>query len=865
MSIKLRHYTGIFFFALLSLISANNQLMSQECGDVALTDARKFYEIGQFDRVFVTLEPCIASGFSDKQRVQAYRYLAMSYLALDSNDVALANVGRLLKIEPNFEPDLFDPPLFIELVTLIKQNSKRVLITSVSKKAEDLLAAPATVMVVTREQIMRRGYLDLEAVLSDLPGFSISRTFGATYSNIYTRGYRSNNTDRTMVLVDGVEENDLWTNIAYFGRQYPLSNVKRIEVVYGPASTMYGANAFLGVINIITKEPEEYMGENMDFGVSAQANYGSWNTRYADITLSGRYTGISLSLTGRVFRSDEMDLSRFTDYDYSPSYYDNFDYVSALSITGNANAYVRDNGLTDNNPLYSIERNNSGDTTAVRLTQAGANAARDFDKGALKEQVNGNPVGYSNTTDTYLLGAKIKISDFTLSFQTWRSETGGTTFYTDNNEAGSKNGSLWIPLQTALYVKYEKQLNDNLLISNLTQYRSHELDDDTKAVYLLNYSNGGRNLARLIGNRAPIWITEYYYVLSRQLRNELKAVLTLGSDFDIISGIEVRSSMIQGDYLISYAPPPVDSGTSSIGVGGDSFDQRDLGFYLQSTYKPLENLKFVLGGRYDETRIRSVKQSVFNPRIAAVYTPGDFVFKGIYATAFKQPAIYQRYSTNTARKVTNPELPSENVSNIELSGGWKINDDIFAEVAYYSANYDNVVGTVSVIDPKTGNPTTKNDGVGSLRIQGIQANITAQIAKNYSVYANLSYTDPYNTEKGEIRVGDIPTTSFNVGADISLLDYFRLNLRANYIGERPSGTGTSVPANPFGTFSSVLLLNGTLSIENLLPNVTGQLIVNNMTNLEYFDPGVRSADGAFYSGRTPQREQNIMFRIMYDL
>lgn len=865
MPIKTKALLKVSLLFTFCIFFSHSASYTQECGDVALTDARKFYEIGQFDRVFATLEPCLQIGFTDRQRVLAYRYLAMSYLALDSNDIAVASVGRLLKLEPNFEPDLFDPPRFIELVTLIKQNSKRVLVTSVSKKAEDLLAAPATVMVVTREQILRRGYLDLEAVLSDLPGFSISRTFGATYSNVYTRGYRSNNTDRTMVLVDGVEENDLWTNIAYFGRQYPLSNVKRIEVVYGPASTMYGANAFLGVINIITKEPEEYMKENMDFGVTAHANYGSWNTRYADVTLSGRTSGISLSLTGRVFRSDEMDLSRFPDYDYSPTYYDSFDYISTLSVTNNAAKYVRDNSLSDGNPLYSIERGNSGDTVAVRLTQAGAEKARNFDKGAVQQEVNGAPIRYSNITDTYILGAKIKISDFTLSFQTWRSETGGTTFYTDNNEAGAKNGSLWIPLQTALYVKYEKQLNENLLISNLTQYRSHELDEGTKAVYLLNYSNGGRNLGRLLADRAPIWITEYYYVLSRQLRNELKAVLTLGSDFDVVGGIEVRSSIIQGDYLISYAPPPVDSGTSSIGVGGDSFDQRDFGLYLQSTYKPIENLKFVLGGRYDETRIRSVKQSVFNPRAAVVYTPGDFVFKGIYATAFKQPAIYQRYSTNTARKVTNPELPSENVNNIELSAGWKVSDDIFTEVAYYRANYDNVVGTVSVIDPKTGNPTTKNDGVGSLRIQGIQASVSAQIAKNYTLYGNFTYTDPYNTEKGEVRVGDIPTVSFNVGAETLLLNYFRINLRANYIGERPTGSGTSVPANPFGTFSSVFLLNGTLSVENLLPGLTGQLILNNLTNLEYFDPGVRSADGAFYSGRTPQREQNVMFRLMYDL
>ena len=56
-------------------------------------------------------------------------------------------------------------------------------------------------------------------------------------------------------MIDGVEENDVWLNWAYLSRQYPISNIKAIEVVYGPTGTMYGPRAFVGAINIITFPP----------------------------------------------------------------------------------------------------------------------------------------------------------------------------------------------------------------------------------------------------------------------------------------------------------------------------------------------------------------------------------------------------------------------------------------------------------------------------------------------------------------------------------------------------------------------------------------------------------------------------------
>src|SRR4029079_8137540 len=153
---------------------------------------------------------------------------------------------------------------------VVKGRSSTPTVTSVSKAKEPLAQAPATVEVITGAEIERRGYPDLEAVLRDLPGFDFSRRAGASYSNVYQRGYRSIETNRTMLLIDGVEDNDLASSTAWISRQFPLSNIDRIEVVYRPASTMYGANAFAGVINVVTKQPEQIVGEGKKLGGEAR-------------------------------------------------------------------------------------------------------------------------------------------------------------------------------------------------------------------------------------------------------------------------------------------------------------------------------------------------------------------------------------------------------------------------------------------------------------------------------------------------------------------------------------------------------------------------------------------------------------------
>lgn len=149
-------------------------------------------------------------------------------------------------------------------------------VVSASKELEPARLAPATVRVITAEEIRERGYQTLEEALAGLPGFQF-RDIAGFNSYVFLRGLPSQN-NLLLLLVDGVQINELNSGGFYGGAQHNLANVKRIEVVYGPASALYGTNAISGVINLITNDPRDIRGGSA--GVTA----GGFGTRGLDFS-----------------------------------------------------------------------------------------------------------------------------------------------------------------------------------------------------------------------------------------------------------------------------------------------------------------------------------------------------------------------------------------------------------------------------------------------------------------------------------------------------------------------------------------------------------------------------------------------------
>ncbi|MDR1228308.1 MAG: TonB-dependent receptor [Azoarcus sp.] len=142
-------------------------------------------------------------------------------------------------------------------------------------RASDVLA---DVTVIDREEIGRSGQETIVDLLARQPGIQVNTSGGAgTASSFYIRGA---NSDQTKVLVDGIPINSVDLSGSPL-RFMPLGDVERIEILRGPAATLYGADAIGGVIHIITRRGKPGLR------AEASAGYGSHATRKATAGLSG--------------------------------------------------------------------------------------------------------------------------------------------------------------------------------------------------------------------------------------------------------------------------------------------------------------------------------------------------------------------------------------------------------------------------------------------------------------------------------------------------------------------------------------------------------------------------------------------------
>ena len=147
--------------------------------------------------------------------------------------------------EPGLEMD--------DIVNMSLQELLQLDVTTTSKFHEDISDSPASLHVFTAEQIDHRGYRNLADLLKAVPGVHYSLfTISDTYNSINLRGVAGNT--KFLILQDGVRISSAAGESFPVGYNYPLYYAKQVEVLLGPSSVVYGADAFMGVVNIITQD-----------------------------------------------------------------------------------------------------------------------------------------------------------------------------------------------------------------------------------------------------------------------------------------------------------------------------------------------------------------------------------------------------------------------------------------------------------------------------------------------------------------------------------------------------------------------------------------------------------------------------------
>jgi outer membrane receptor for ferrienterochelin and colicins len=178
--------------------------------------------------------------------------------------------------DANTAPGLFDMPIE-DLMNVEVQK-----VYGASKREQKVSEAPASITIVTREEIKRFGYRTLADILEGTRSFFT--TYDRNYQYVGIRGFGrpADYNNRVLILLDGHRLNDNIAGGSAIGADLPLDVdlIDRVEIIRGPGSSLYGTNAQFGVINIVTKSGRDYntlevKGEGASFDTGrGRATYG---------------------------------------------------------------------------------------------------------------------------------------------------------------------------------------------------------------------------------------------------------------------------------------------------------------------------------------------------------------------------------------------------------------------------------------------------------------------------------------------------------------------------------------------------------------------------------------------------------------
>ena len=999
-------------FFLFFLIFFQAQAQENEC-NCSILESKNLYNVGLFKELRERLNCCLENPNKTVQN-NAREILALVAIAEDDLNLAEQLIIEMVMSDINYQ--LMDSNLVLRsLFQRIKRENAKVTVSSVSKKPEDIRTAPASVLLITAEQIRERGYMDIVDILSDIPGFDISRLYSTPNTNIYQLGFRQDITERTLFMVDGIEENDVWSNYVYASTQYPINNIKAVEVLYGPASTMYGARAFVGTVNIITYSPKERGGFLSNDGDKQGAKWysngrfsmGSYNTKDLDMVLGYESDRVNIQFTARVNQSDGHDMSdeQFFNYDVNDLDVFQYDHIQKKGTTAEIRKYMLANQLDEDNSLLEINTSTGGDSLFVSLSQEGKDRAKELDRLAYTSKVNGADVAYSNSTMNYFVGGEISFDKFIVGFRAWKRKEGFGNYH-DLDMAPSTNGSIWAPENKTAYLKYNRNIDDNFSLSILSTFKHHRLGDETLKVnfipfgnpimsydprHVINYSSlldtnflskevdvSGSQSFPDIGHG---WRNKYYFYQGTQGRNELRLFYDT-ERLAAMGGVEFRVTAAQGDYLSAFdfnwrGYESVEAHEASYynlennlelndnyfgnaQVKGTAYSQiegsniyvvYDFGAFAQLSYELFKNKFYVIGGlRYDSQKARanSDQKSGFSdvlPRVGLIYNFTDRItLKLNAAEGYQGPSLWTRYSTG-ANRIPNPRVEPERIEYIDFS----ITD--YGKVFNWNitAFAHQIQGAISSkrLPVQDGYYANKDIhvNVGEYEIKGLFAQFGLKWA-GFHFYANGTYTNGIKSGERDINeiaadfprvaasmnssdlntinnletemeephdvkdIADIANIKANAGItksfDTNQL-FASINLRANYVGEKKVGYGTTVPTNPGiydpsegyvntaddggfrfenATIPSYFVLNGNLLFDiKALRGVRFGLQMRNILNEKYYHPGPAQASATigmvdqpegmdyrtYYSTTSsnkyilyvPQMLQNYSFSLLY--
>lgn len=739
--------------------------------------------------------------------IWAYLVAAAGALSVSSAHAQLVEpnqvpVGLPPEITGELPPDEEDEDDVLTIEELVDP-----LVLSASNRAESTLTAPAWVMTITREDIDARGYEELSDLLDDLPGMDVIRPYGDTYFRSYWRGYRNLIGAPYLLLVDGMNFNHLYLNEAEIMAAFPLSGVQRVEVVHGPASALYGPNAAMGVINVITRA-----GPSEEEGLKASTRFFLKAPTDADLNFSNMSKVADAFVkfqTGSLWASAA---ARFDVMVLDPSVSERFEYTS--------NRYYRE-------PQFYGEFLN-------------------------RPEIAGS---FNSQNRKEALDVRLGYNDTEIGYQRYRMTTGTGLVYAADR---ASNRIPYVTFEESVFLRHQQNFSEIFSSTTLLRYRQSHIDPPTA---WLEFSHAAQEVT------FQYWqSTNFSYEAQQDFSiSAFRGFLTGEDELVLDVGFRYERRDLERDYIrngeyfwdpsLPFAatstsgpnytfPEPTDS-ERQIG----NRDQVDtFGAYAMARLRLFQGHYFNLGIRIDYNSFFGDVSPIFRGGYVGEIIP-DLTVKLLYGQAIREPnrrVLFGGFSATGS----NLELERERSQTGEFSVAWQY-------------EFLALQGNFWVVDVQNGlvsaNGTPQN--VGSRLMIGSDFSVVAlfsvpplrqlKLWAFYSPYylAEEQALDSTTGQTSMKPIGDLAQHKVLLGMTLDVHRLFDMTLLSRCISSRDP-----VSTNPLGTIDAYCTVDTNLRFRDVLvDDLWASIRGTNLLGTAYFHPGVGSADsgdspGSFSSG-----------------
>lgn len=553
------------------------------------------------------------------------------------------------------------------------------MVVSATRSEKKLLDTAASVSVITDKDLDKMHINNLDEAFVKIPGVYVGRLsgIGSTTSQTVMRGVNAANS--VAVLVDGVQVNDSYNGSVTWSA-IPVDMVKRVEVLRGPASVLYGGNALAGVINIITKDVDKT-------SVNLKLSYGSNNTQNHSLYVAGK-------------ASDKLDF--------------NVNYEKKKT----------DGYITD--PVLSSKAVFGAETTT---TNTGAKRWIIGNKGKRQWDENTVGVGFKYHFDE----SKSLALDFTKNEYEY-SYSAPTSYFGD--DIIKKAGTYFSTPGEKASNKYNMTYNDSengwkAVVGYSDQYKQH----DTSISKATDSSKPNTRFSFDLQKNQTISANNNAVFGLNYRKDEMDAtVYKLADKFNSDSKIAV-DSMASGTNK-SFSAYVMDEHkfserwTATAGLRYDkwSTDGRIL----------LPNKTEAIN--YDESTYDNWSPSLsvmYKPEAdSSVYLS--------WGKAFEAPSLYRMYSSSYSSNVyniANPNLKPQKAETFELGYKKDLNNKSAIGVSVYDTKYKGLLykNSLGVVD---GMNATCYQNAGEAEAKGFELELNHNFDDKWSAFLNYTYQNP---------------------------------------------------------------------------------------------------------------------------